>query len=200
MIRSDRSLATGTGSRCPTSCSRRSAGDRHDARSRRLRPCVPRLPQDVQAMAFDVPDEFLAAQHHGSFGPDPIGVQLSSSGRSRCAAPSTTDPRWRWCPLLLCRSSAPAHSPSGIAFRWSRPLRARQASCCTRTERGPIGVTGCESANALAAQADVVLAVGSRLEDFTTGSWTLFQHPDVTIIGLNAARFDARKRRSFPGC
>ena len=63
---------------------------------------------------------------------------------------------------------------------------------------GPIGVTGCESANALAAQADVVLAVGSRLEDFTTGSWTLFQHPDVTIIGLNAARFDARKRRSLP--
>ena len=44
----------------------------------------------------------------------------------------------------------------------------------------------------------MVLAVGSRLEDFTTGSWTLFQHPDVTIIGLNAARFDARKRRSLP--
>jgi 3D-(3,5/4)-trihydroxycyclohexane-1,2-dione acylhydrolase (decyclizing) len=63
---------------------------------------------------------------------------------------------------------------------------------------GPIGVTGCESANNLAAAADVVLAVGSRMEDFTTGSWTLFQHPDVTLIGLNSARFDARKRRSMP--
>ena len=63
---------------------------------------------------------------------------------------------------------------------------------------GPIGVTGCESANNLAADADVVLAVGSRMEDFTTGSWTLFQNPDVTLIGLNAARFDARKRRSMP--
>jgi len=59
-------------------------------------------------------------------------------------------------------------------------------------------VTGCESANALANDADVVLAVGSRLEDFTTGSWTVFQDPDVRIVGLNAARFDAHKRRSLP--
>ncbi len=39
---------------------------------------------------------------------------------------------------------------------------------------GPVGVTGCQSANALAADADVVIAVGSRLQDFTTGSWTGF--------------------------
>ena len=59
-------------------------------------------------------------------------------------------------------------------------------------------MTGCESANALANDADVVLAVGSQLEDFTTGSWTVFQDPDVRIVGLNAARFDAHKRRSLP--
>ena len=39
---------------------------------------------------------------------------------------------------------------------------------------GPVGVTGCQSANALAADADVVIAVGTRLQDFTTGSWTAF--------------------------
>jgi 3D-(3,5/4)-trihydroxycyclohexane-1,2-dione acylhydrolase (decyclizing) len=63
---------------------------------------------------------------------------------------------------------------------------------------GPIGVTGCPQANALAAQADVVLAVGTRLQDFTTGSWTVFGNDDLRIVGLNAARFDAAKHRSLP--
>jgi len=63
---------------------------------------------------------------------------------------------------------------------------------------GPLGVIGSASANALAAEADVVLAVGTRLQDFTTGSWTVFQNEGVKIIALNAARFDATKHRSLP--
>ena len=55
---------------------------------------------------------------------------------------------------------------------------------------GPLGVIGSSSANALAAEADVVLALGTRLQDFTTGSWTVFQAPDVKLIAVNAARFD----------
>ena len=58
---------------------------------------------------------------------------------------------------------------------------------------GPIGVIGSSSANALAAQADVVIALGTRLQDFTTGSWSVFQEDDVAIIAINAARFDATK-------
>lgn len=61
---------------------------------------------------------------------------------------------------------------------------------------GPIGVTGAGATNALCAQADVILAVGTRLQDFTTGSWTLFS-PSAQIIGINAARFDAIKRVSI---
>ena len=61
---------------------------------------------------------------------------------------------------------------------------------------GPIGILGATSANALAAEADVVLAIGSRLQDFVTGSWTIFGE-DARIIGLNAARFDAHKHRSL---
>ena len=58
-------------------------------------------------------------------------------------------------------------------------------------------MTGCDHANRIAAEADVVLAVGTRLQDFTTGSWTVFG--DATrLIGLNAARFDAVKHRSLP--
>jgi 3D-(3,5/4)-trihydroxycyclohexane-1,2-dione acylhydrolase (decyclizing) len=62
---------------------------------------------------------------------------------------------------------------------------------------GPLGVIGSASANALAAEADVVLAVGTRLQDFTTGSWTVFGNPDVRLIALNAARFDAVKHRAL---
>ena len=63
---------------------------------------------------------------------------------------------------------------------------------------GPVGVTGCTSANALAEEADVVIAVGTRLQDFTTGSWTAFKNEDLRIVALNTARFDATKHRSLP--
>ncbi len=63
---------------------------------------------------------------------------------------------------------------------------------------GPIGVTGSDQANRLAAEADVVLAAGTRLQDFTTGSWTVFANEQLRLIGLNAARFDATKHRSLP--
>jgi 3D-(3,5/4)-trihydroxycyclohexane-1,2-dione acylhydrolase (decyclizing) len=63
---------------------------------------------------------------------------------------------------------------------------------------GPIGVTGCEAANNLAADADVVVAVGCRLQDFTTGSWTIFKNDDTVLIGVNTTRFDAIKHRSLP--
>ncbi|MCB2055182.1 MAG: 3D-(3,5/4)-trihydroxycyclohexane-1,2-dione acylhydrolase (decyclizing) [Geminicoccaceae bacterium] len=62
---------------------------------------------------------------------------------------------------------------------------------------GPIGGLGSTSANTLAAEADVILAIGSRMQDFTTGSWSLFA-ADARLIGVNAARFDAHKHMSLP--
>ena len=62
---------------------------------------------------------------------------------------------------------------------------------------GPIGVTGSDSANRIAEQADVILAVGTRLQDFTTGSWTAFDHA-ARFISINAARHDAGKHMSLP--
>ncbi len=61
---------------------------------------------------------------------------------------------------------------------------------------GPIGVTGSDSANTIAEKADVILAVGTRLQDFTTGSWTAFAH-DAKIIGVNVGRHDAAKHMSM---
>jgi 3D-(3,5/4)-trihydroxycyclohexane-1,2-dione acylhydrolase (decyclizing) len=67
-----------------------------------------------------------------------------------------------------------------------------------RFNLGAIGVTGTASANAMAREADVVLAIGTRLQDFTTGSGTLFQNPSVRLIGLNVTAFDAGKHRAQP--
>lgn len=61
---------------------------------------------------------------------------------------------------------------------------------------GPIGIVGSTSANALAQDADVILAIGTRLQDFTTGSWTAFGK-DARFISINTARFDAIKHRSL---
>src|SRR5467141_3853328 len=63
---------------------------------------------------------------------------------------------------------------------------------------GAIGVTGGTAANALAAEADVILAVGTRLSDFTTASRSLFRNPSVTLIQLNVAGYDAAKHGALP--
>ncbi|QLQ09697.1 MAG: 3D-(3,5/4)-trihydroxycyclohexane-1,2-dione acylhydrolase (decyclizing) [Nocardioidaceae bacterium] len=61
---------------------------------------------------------------------------------------------------------------------------------------GALGIVGSASANTLAAEADVVLAVGTRLQDFMTASWTVFAG-DVRLITVNAARFDAVKHNAL---
>ncbi len=65
---------------------------------------------------------------------------------------------------------------------------------------GPVGVTGATSANAICAKADVVLGIGTRFQDFTTGSWSLFSNPDRTLISLNVAAYDAMKHGAVPLC
>ena len=62
---------------------------------------------------------------------------------------------------------------------------------------GPLGVIGSSSANMLAEEADVVLAVGTRLQDFTTGSWSVFGNEQMRLIAINAARYDAHKHRAL---
>jgi len=63
---------------------------------------------------------------------------------------------------------------------------------------GAIGVTGTSASNVLAAEADVILAIGTRLQDFTTGSRSLFEAAGQRIIGLNVQPFDAGKHRGLP--
>src|SRR5262249_45288638 len=63
---------------------------------------------------------------------------------------------------------------------------------------GGLGVSGTAAANYIARDADLVLCVGTRLSDFTTASKTLFQHPDVRFVAVNASAFDAHKLGALP--
>jgi len=156
------------------------------------------LAQDVQAEAFDYPAVFFEPRIHRIARPRPDTEQLVAAAQALAGAEK---------PLIVAGggvlySGAEAELGAfaerhGIpvvetiagrgAFVHDHPLNA-----------GPMGVIGSASANKLAAEADVVLAVGTRLQDFTTGSWTAFANPDVTLIGVNAARFDAVKHRALP--
>lgn len=73
------------------------------------------------------------------------------------------------------------------ALAWDHPLNL-----------GPVGVTGASSANAACAGADLVLGVGTRFQDFTTGSWTLFNTPAATLVSLNVNAYDAVKHGALP--
>jgi 3D-(3,5/4)-trihydroxycyclohexane-1,2-dione acylhydrolase (decyclizing) len=64
---------------------------------------------------------------------------------------------------------------------------------------GAIGVTGTAAANALAENADVILAIGTRLQDFTTGSWALFNNPARVILSVNAGLRRRQARRDADG-
>ena len=92
-----------------------------------------------------------------------------------------------------------AHSASATATPCAETQAGKSALPASHPlNLGGIGVTGTAAANALAAQADVILAVGTRLQDFTTGSATLFRAPGHTIVALNVQPLDAYKHGARP--
>ena len=150
------------------------------------------LPQDVQGEAADFPDALFAPVLHRVPRPRPDRTALAGAAAVLRAARR---------PLLLVgggvRYSGAGAAVLAFAERFGVPVTETTAG---RTlvphehplHAGPIGVTGSASGNELAAEADVVLAVGTRLQDFTTASWSVFA-PSVRLVTLNAARFDAVK-------
>ncbi|MFI9509915.1 3D-(3,5/4)-trihydroxycyclohexane-1,2-dione acylhydrolase (decyclizing) [Nocardia sp. NPDC052566] len=150
------------------------------------------LPQDVQAETYDFPDALFEPVLHRILRPRPD---------SRDLADAATALRSARRPLLVLgggvRYSGAGRVALEFAERHGIPVTETTAGrTLVRHDHplysGPLGVTGSESANLLAAEADLVLAVGTRLQDFTTASWTVFA-PDVRLVTVNAARFDAVK-------
>jgi 3D-(3,5/4)-trihydroxycyclohexane-1,2-dione acylhydrolase (decyclizing) len=155
------------------------------------------LPQDVAAMAYDFPEEFFEVRLH-----EPIRPRADLSELNRAAAVLRAAER----PLIIAGGgvhySLAERELADFAMHHGIPVVETVAGKSTLLwdhprYGGPVGVTGASPANELASRADVILAVGTRLQDFTTGSWTAFD-PQAQFIGLNAARFDAVKHRALP--
>lgn len=153
--------------------------------------------QDVQEMAYDYPEEFFKPRVHSMPRPRPDTQRLAQAKETLLRAKR---------PLIISgggvRYSQAEAALEQFAEAHGIPVVETIAGKGTFTHdhpfhMGPVGILGSTSANELAGNADVIIAVGTRLMDFVTGSWTVFDDK-AQFIALNAARFDAHKHRAIP--
>ena len=153
------------------------------------------LPQDVQTMAYDYPEEFFAPRTVRFRAVPPVEQELEEAAALLKNAKQ---------PLIVAGGGVLYGKASAalqaFAERHGIPVAETQAGKSALPwdhplQLGAIGVTGSPAANALAAEADVVLAVGTRLQDFTTGSNSLFGQAQLLSLNVNA--LDALKRRGL---
>ncbi|MDK4739036.1 3D-(3,5/4)-trihydroxycyclohexane-1,2-dione acylhydrolase (decyclizing) [Rhizobium sp. CNPSo 3464] len=156
------------------------------------------LCQDVQAEAFDYPESFFEEHVWTQRRPQPDADELANA-------------------IALIRKSEKPVIVAGGGVLYSQatkelaafaeahgiPVVVTQAGKSAIDETHPlalgsVGVTGTSAANAIAEETDLVIAVGTRCQDFTTGSWALFKNEKLTMIGLNIAAYDAFKHNGHP--
>jgi 3D-(3,5/4)-trihydroxycyclohexane-1,2-dione acylhydrolase (decyclizing) len=155
-------------------------------------PVVLALPQDVQAEQHDFPVAMFEPRLHRVPRPRPDEHALAEAAALLRSAER---------PLLVVGGGARYSGAGPALLRLAEthgvpvvetPAGRTVVAHDHRLHAGPLGIIGSSSANTLAAEADVVVAVGTRLQDFTTASWTVFS-PSVRVVTVNAARFDAVK-------
>jgi 3D-(3,5/4)-trihydroxycyclohexane-1,2-dione acylhydrolase (decyclizing) len=156
------------------------------------------LCQDVQAEALNWPRSFFEERLWCPRRSPPARYELEQAVKVLCLARR---------PLIVCGGGV-LYSEAAAALRefcerHGVPSGETQAGKSALPASHPlnlggIGVTGTAAANSLAADADVVLAVGTRLQDFTTGSATLFRGKGRQILALNVQPLDAYKHRAIP--
>jgi len=154
------------------------------------------IPQDVQGESYDYPDYFFEKRVHKITRPIPVQEELDEVVETILKSKY---------PMVICGGGV-RYSEAGKALEefceaFHIPFGETQAgkSACRSGSPyclGGMGVTGNLAANSIAEKADLVLAVGTRLSDFTTGSKELFRNPDVKFVSLNISRFHAYKADS----
>lgn len=156
------------------------------------------LCQDVQAEAYDYPESFFNERLWVPRRQRPAEDELAAAVAALRGAKK---------PLIVAGGgvlySGATETLKAFAETHGIPVSETQAGKSSLPadhplNMGSIGVTGTSASNQLAEEADVVLAIGSRLQDFTTGSWALFKSAHQTVIGLNPQVFDATKHRALP--
>ena len=154
--------------------------------------------QDVQAEAYDYPLSFFDERVHRLRRQGPDAHELEAAAALLRSARK---------PLVVCGGgvlySQAEKELMAFCDKHNIPVAETQAGkSATPADHplhlGAIGVTGTAAANARAEEADVVLGVGTRFADFTTGSWALFRNPGRRFIALNVQPFDAVKHRALP--
>ena len=161
-------------------------------------PATLSLCQDVQTEAYDYPESLFAERVH----------RLPRRGADALELEDAVEVlRGSKRPLLIAGGGV-HYSGAATALRdfvevHGIPVAETQAGkgalCWDHPNYvGAIGVTGSDAANRLAREADVILAVGTRLQDFTTGSRTLIRPGTTRLIQLNVARLDAHKHEAQP--
>ncbi|MGW8986471.1 3D-(3,5/4)-trihydroxycyclohexane-1,2-dione acylhydrolase (decyclizing) [Streptomyces parvus] len=156
------------------------------------------LPQDVQAEAYDWPEEFFAERDWHIRRPAPDTYELETAVRAIRSARR---------PLIVAgggvRHSAAEETLAAFTAATRIPVASTQAGKGALrhdhpADVGGIGHTGTATANELARTADLVIGVGTRFSDFTTASGTLFPNPAVRFLHLNITAFDAHKLAALP--
>jgi 3D-(3,5/4)-trihydroxycyclohexane-1,2-dione acylhydrolase (decyclizing) len=154
------------------------------------------LPQDVQAESYDYPESFFEPHVHR------LTRQGADASELQAAAKLIGEAER---PLIIAGGgvhySDAAELLASFAAKHKIPVAETQAGkgalpCDHEFNVGGIGVTGSIAANELARNADLIIAIGTRLQDFTTGSGLLIGKPDTIILGINVARHDLGKRSS----
>jgi 3D-(3,5/4)-trihydroxycyclohexane-1,2-dione acylhydrolase (decyclizing) len=156
------------------------------------------LCQDVQAEAYDYPESFFAEKIHYQRRQNADDFELARAIELLKNAQK---------PLLIAGGGVHYSQATEQLINFAQasgiPIAETQAGKGAvnwdhPNYVGSIGVTGSNAANTLAEQADLVLAVGTRLQDFTTASRTLFERPETVLIQLNIAKFDSIKHNAVP--
>ncbi|WP_327655460.1 3D-(3,5/4)-trihydroxycyclohexane-1,2-dione acylhydrolase (decyclizing) [Streptomyces sp. NBC_00483] len=156
------------------------------------------LPQDVQAEAYDWPDDFFRERVWAVRRPEPDAIELAAAVRELKSARR---------PLVVAGGGVHHSGAEGALEDFvdatGIPVASTQAGKGSLlhdhpADVGGIGHTGTATANELARTADLVIGIGTRYTDFTTASATLFANPDVRFLNLNVAAFDAHKLSAQP--
>ena len=152
------------------------------------------LPQDVQAEAYDYPEDFLTKRvwHVDRRPPDPTAL-----------ARAVEAIRVAKKPLIVAGGGVIYACASDALRRFVRqtgiPVAETQAGKGSLpydhpSALGAIGATGTSAANRIAKDADLVIGIGTRWSDFTTASKSAFENPDVRFVNVNVAELDVHKQ------
>ncbi len=149
--------------------------------------------QDVQAEAFDYPESFFTPKIWKIRRPEPDADELAEAIAAIRAAKA---------PVIVAGGgviySGAEAALAAFASAHNIPVVETQAGKSSldfdhALNFGPVGVTGAASANAVCESADLVIGLGTRFQDFTTGSWALFKNPARRLLSINVAAYDAYK-------